>query len=100
MTPSADPGNRLFECTGMKGCSAHQKDSKPNSSTLRAMKPTSTRYAGKGTEIPTFMMTPPRGDRVHHACARPREPEHTLGASPCGQQAPSRAVVIRSPVTR
>src|SRR6266542_354889 len=55
MTPSADPGKRLAECTGMNGCSAHQNDSKPSSSAFVAMKPTSTRYAGSGTEMPTFI---------------------------------------------
>ena len=43
MTPSGEPGKRLAVCTGMNGCSAHQKDSKPSSSALRAMAPTSTR---------------------------------------------------------
>src|SRR5206468_1318469 len=55
MMPSAEPGKRLAECTGMNGCSAHQNDSKPSASTFRAMKPTSTKYAGSGTEIPTFI---------------------------------------------
>src|SRR5438445_13801563 len=55
MTPSGEPGKRLAEFTGMKGCSAHQNDSKPSSSAFRAMKPTSTGYAGSGTEMPMFM---------------------------------------------
>jgi hypothetical protein len=42
MTPSAEPGKRLAEFTGMNGCSAHQNDSKPSSSAFFAMKPTST----------------------------------------------------------
>ena len=37
MTPSAEPGKRLAECTGMNGCSAHQNDSKPSASTFLAM---------------------------------------------------------------
>src|SRR6266545_2019102 len=53
--PSGEPGNRLVVFTGMIGCSAHQRDSKPSSSAVRAMKPTSTRYAGSGTDTPTFM---------------------------------------------
>src|SRR5262245_35803697 len=59
ITPSAEPGKRLALCTGMNGCSAHQNDSKPSSSTFRAMNPTSTRYAGRGMEIPTFMVSAP-----------------------------------------
>src|SRR6267378_1415408 len=55
MTPSAEPGKRLVELTGMNGCSAHQNDSKPSSSAFLAMKPTSTWYAGSGTEMPIFM---------------------------------------------
>src|SRR5207302_7174585 len=55
MTPSGEPGKRLAEFTGMNGCSAHQNDSKPSSSAFRAMKPTSTWYAGSGTEMPMFM---------------------------------------------
>src|SRR5207302_9241955 len=55
MTPSGEPGKRLAEFTGMNGCSAHQNDSKPSSSAFRAMKPTSTWYAGSGTELPMFM---------------------------------------------
>ena len=40
--PSGEPGKRLVVCTGMMGCSAHQRDSKPSSSATRAMKPGST----------------------------------------------------------
>src|SRR6266478_2507268 len=59
MTPSAEPGKRLAELTGMNGCSAHQNDSKPSSSAFLAMKPTSTWYAGSGTEMPMFMIAVP-----------------------------------------
>src|SRR5258707_4941120 len=55
ITPSAVQGKRLVVGTGMNGCSAHQNDSKPSASAVRAMAPTSTRYAGSGTEMPTFM---------------------------------------------
>ena len=37
-----EPGKRLVVCTGMIGCSAHQNDSKPSASAVRAMKATST----------------------------------------------------------
>src|SRR5438309_11017844 len=56
MTPSGEPGKRLAEFTGMKGCSAHQNDSKPSSSAFRALKPTATWDAGSGTETPMFMI--------------------------------------------
>jgi hypothetical protein len=42
MTPSSEPGKRLVVCTGMNGCSAHQNDSKPSCSAVRAMNATST----------------------------------------------------------
>ena len=42
MTPSAVPGKRLVVWTGMNGCSAHQNDSKPSASAVRAMGATST----------------------------------------------------------
>src|SRR5260370_31063802 len=43
----------------MKGCSAQKNDSKPSSSAFFAMRPGSTRYAGSGTETPTFMSVSP-----------------------------------------
>jgi hypothetical protein len=41
----------------MIGCSAHQNDLKPNSAAWRVIKATSALYAGKGTEIPIFMIS-------------------------------------------
>src|SRR4029077_16353690 len=43
----------------MNGCSPRQTDSKPSSSAFFAMNPTSTRYAGSGTDTPTFTMRCP-----------------------------------------
>src|SRR5438132_5000010 len=55
ITPSAELGKRLAVFTGMNGCSAHQNDSKPRCSAVRAMNAGSTRYAGSGIETPMFM---------------------------------------------
>src|SRR6266516_1016366 len=43
----------------MKGCSAHQNDSKPSSSAFFAIRPGSTRYAGSGIDTPTFISPSP-----------------------------------------
>src|SRR5436190_16758212 len=39
----------------MNGCSAHQNDSKPSDSAVRAMNAGLTRYAGNGIETPMFI---------------------------------------------
>src|SRR5438874_4697736 len=55
ITPSAELGKRLAVFTGMNGCSAHQNDSKPSDSAVRAMNAGLTRYAGNGIETPMFI---------------------------------------------
>jgi hypothetical protein len=52
--PVAGKGLALW--TGTAGCSAYQIDSKPSSSAFLAIKAGSMVYAGRGTDVPIFMM--------------------------------------------
>src|SRR4029453_19139071 len=98
MTPSAEPGKRLVVCTGMKGCSAHQNDSKPSSSAFWAMKATSTLYAGSGTDTPMFMRALLSGAVYHwaprglHGDAIRRVRPHRAGAGTAAGPDLSRAL--------
>src|SRR5262249_4795414 len=90
MTPSAEPGNLLVVRTGMIGCSAHHSDSKPRASAVRAMKPTSTLYAGRGTDTPTFIACSYGGLRCGDAARAGKRTVRTLRPAPSDVKAVGR----------